>query len=173
MWLIGFIILVAIGLGIFLFVKSLPIVQTRFWGISLSDTKADIKFKKGPPEHEVEAHWVYSASSSSDTGRYVIKFKGENVHGIYYSGGDRLFGSEIQGIRANDPLSKVAELYGHPTRLCVFDDDLSRRYEYDEYNVFFGFDIDKLSYFGVYNSDLGMWLPCSDDRTSTATKESN
>lgn len=160
LWPLGLIALVAIGGGIFAYVESLPTVQTEFLGISLGDTKADVKFKKGAPGEETEDSWAYAFPSQTDGDIYVVDFKGDDVQSITYSGNDGFYGPRIQGIRPNERSAEIVERYGDPSRLCVSDDGLERRYEYDEYNVFFGFKTDKLDYFGVYRSDYGSVYRC-------------
>jgi hypothetical protein len=158
-WPLGLVSLVAIGVGVFAYLSSLPTAQTEFWGVSLGEKKEDITFRKGAPQGEEGNVWVYTGESGSGGTEhtYKIRFEGNEVASVelWGPGAKRWSSPSLLGIRLGDSTADVSQRLGEPSKIAHDFDGMIRTYEYDEYNVCIVFVADEAKVYGIYGDDHG------------------
>lgn len=146
------------GMGIFLYIKVLakPDVQTSFWDIHLSGSKASIRFIKGAPDQITTGNiWIYKSEILGAPEVYYLTFNQDRLRLVGYSGGDFSDGPSIQGIKKGSRLGEVTKRFGRPSTLSASTDNSIKLYSYENYNVFFVIEDDRVSTYGVYNPEYG------------------
>lgn len=159
------------GVGAFFYseYKDRPRIQEKFWDITLEDSKADIKFRKGEPRVVEEGLWTYKETgiASNDWAAYQVSFDGDKVWYVLCEG---FKCPKIQGMRFDYTLSKISARFGEPSRVAVSGDQLERIYSYDRYHVFFILKRDKVRAYGIFNPAVG-FLGYRKDKEESKTDE--
>ena len=146
------------GIGIFVYIKMYdkPEIQTSFWDINLSTSKSTIKFIKGPPNKvKDEDIWVYISEILGAPEAYFMRFSEDQLRFVGYLGGDLNGGPSIQGIKKESSLDDIIKFFGKPSHISESKDNLKRLYSYENYNVFFILEDNRVSVYGVYNPKYG------------------
>ena len=146
------------GIGIFVYIKKSdkPEIQTSFWDITLSSSKSSIKFIKGPPNKiEPEDIWIYISEIFGAPEAYYLRFNEDRLRLVGYLGGDLSGGPSIQGIKKGSRLDDILMFFGKPSHISESIDNLKKLYSYENYNVFFIIEDNRVSTYGVYNPKYG------------------
>jgi len=146
------------GIGIFVYIKKSdkPEIQTSFWDITLSSSKSSIKFIKGPPNKiEPGDIWVYISEIFGAPEAYYLRFNEDELRLVGYLGGDLSGGPSIHGIKKGSSLDDIILFFGKPSQLSESIDNLIKLYSYENYNVFFMIEDNRVSTYGVYNPKYG------------------
>jgi hypothetical protein len=145
-----------VGLGLYIHQRrvalseSKPIVQDRYWDITLGATKADVKFVKGKPTTEGDT-WVYNetpAPGYAEDTMYTIFFNADRVCGVLGQGA-RFEG--LQRITNYSTLDDLREKFGEPTEVRTSADNLRRWFLYGKYHLVFQMSMNKVEAVGVYD----------------------
>ncbi len=146
------------GIGILVYSKMSdePEIQTSFWDLNLSTGKSTIKFIKGPPNKvKDEDIWIYMSEIFGTPESYYIRFSEDQVRFIGYLGGDLSGGPSIQGIKKGNSLDDIKKVFGKPSHISASKENRKKLYSYENYNVFFIIEDNKVSIYGVYNPKYG------------------
>lgn len=146
-----------------------PIKRTELWGISLKDTFADVKFKKGEPPMVLDSQmWAYKYNEDKDD-FYIIRFKEGRVVGILYEG-DMLRAPDINGIGHYDTLSDIEKALGSPSYVSKTKDELGRAYSFEKFNLVVKFTQGKISALGIYDPAYGSFKFLGESAKESKTK---
>ena len=137
-----------------------PRAQTTLWDIPLASTKAAITFLKGDPTEVSHDHdeWIYKLPSKSyhkEESLYVIGFKDFKIRYIGFSSTDNFTSPDMQDIRIGDRCESVIATFGTPAYISHSEDGRKRILSFNEYNVFFHLQENKVSAYGIYDPRPG------------------
>lgn len=128
------------------------IAVTDFMGLKLSDTKADIKFKKGPSLHNSEALWAFRDKDGK--WETLVRFRNDKVRWIAYVG-DCTYCNNLNGLGVGTTYDRLLEKLGKPTFISTSNDGLKRLVSFAETNQFFQLAEGKVFGFGIYDPAIG------------------
>ncbi|MDF3822003.1 hypothetical protein P3G55_19010 [Leptospira sp. 96542] len=167
------ILLVAIwGYGIF---QEMPAVQEQFEGIKLNATPADVRFLKGEPlsKQSSKDHWVYDVGSSSanpESTVVVVQFRDDRIRYIaYLTDGRSNWTPALLGFSFGDAYDSVLEKLGPPSHISTSTDGLNRILSFEKFKVFFGFELGKITTYGIYDPTTGP-MKFANEAVPTVTK---
>ena len=146
------------SIGVFVYIKmsAKPEIQTSFWDINLTTRKSTIKFIKGPPNKVNDENiWVYISEIRGTPEVYFLKFNEDQLRFVGYLGGDLSGGPSIQGIEKGSSLDDILTFFGKPSHISESKDGFKKLYSYENYNVFFIIEDNRVSIFGVFNPKYG------------------
>jgi hypothetical protein len=146
------------GIGVFVYIKmsDKPEIQTSLWDTNLSTRKSTIKFIKGPPNKVIDENiWIYISEIHGTPEVYYLRFSEDQLRFVGYLGGDLSGGPSIQGIKKGSSLDDIIKFFGKPSHISESKDDFNKLYSYDNYNVFFIIEDDRVSIYGVFNPKYG------------------
>ena len=156
------------GIGVFVYSKMSdePDIQTSFWDLNLSNRKATIKFIKGPPSKVKDENiWIYISEIRGTPEVYYLSFSEDHLRIVGYLGGNLSGGPGIQGIKEGSSLDDIIKFFGKPSYISESKDDFKKMYSYENYNVFFIVEDNRVSIYGVFNPKYGpmkieyLWIP--------------
>lgn len=158
LWPIGVIVALAVVGGSITYLyqqyEDRPRKLNELWGISLTDTANDVKFKKGEPTTRLDNDlWVYRPYQTRE-GDYVVYFKNDRVRSIVYFG-PMYDGPSVHGVGHYDSPQELDEKLGPPSYVSRSKDELRRAYSYEKFNVVVHFESGKMSALGIYDSASG------------------
>ena len=135
-----------------------PQVQTEYWGLSLGSSKSDVKFLKGEPKEINEGNngesWEFA--DGADGSIFRVDFVDGSIARVMRIGRDGGFYRSIQGISPGySNLETILEKFGDPSNISISEDESSRIYNFDRYNLFFGLSKNKVNLLGIYDSRTG------------------
>jgi len=151
-------ITICASIGIFIYIKmsAKPEIQTSFWDVNLESRKPSIEFIKGPPiEVTDDGYWIYQSKVKGDAEIYFLKFMNEKLWVVGYLRGGLNGGPGIQGLKQGSSVDDIAKYFGEPSQVIEIKVNLSSLHLYEKYNVFFVVKRNKISFYGVYNSNIG------------------
>ncbi len=150
-------ILAGLGLYIYSQIQDRPAVQNTFWDIPLSSTKEDVIFLKGAPtKRDKDGRWIYRLKR--EFGResaFTIQFKENNIHYVACLGTDFLTSPHLQGMRVGSKYESMINKFGRPSFVSRSEDELERILSFENYNVFFWLEQNKVISYGMYNPRFG------------------
>ena len=126
-----------------------PAKITELWGISLNDSMADVKFKKGEPKERQDDNelWLYE-------GPYAVFFKNERVQSVAYFG-PMYNAPTLKGFNHYDTLQEIETKLGPPSYISRSKDELQRAYSFDKFNILVHFKQGEMSLIGIYDPNVG------------------
>lgn len=123
-----------------------------YQGLQVTDSKADVRFKKGEPTEISKAIWGYATDGQEwDT---VVLFSGEQIQAIFY-GGNCTYCNALNGISIGTSYDTVIEKLGQPTTVSVSKDGLSRYLSFKDTNMVVRMARGRVDAVGVYNPRVG------------------
>ena len=126
---------------------------TEFLGIKLTDTQADIKFKKGNPTDIEDVVWSYrDEQGSSDTS---FSFKEDNKLRIIFYTGNCSYCNRIFDLGIGTTFDAVIDKLGQPESIDTSEDFLMRLASFEKFNLIFQFAEGKVIGYGMYNPAFG------------------
>jgi hypothetical protein len=143
---------VAVGVFSYSSYEDRVVSVKDFMGIKLSDTKADIKFKKGISLSPDESLWAYKDSEGK--WETVVNFRGEKVRVIQYVG-ECSYCNYLNGLGIGTSYDRLVEKLGPPDFVSTSDDGLMRRVSFAKTNQFFQLAEGKVVGFGIYDTSAG------------------
>ena len=165
-WFGGIVLLAILALACFfgwMFRQDKKVTPfTSLGGISLDESQADVKFKRGVPEvtcTEDEdkdwALWAYPIAIDQpaiNNNAFIVTFKGGHVWSIWALGNiDAVGAPTLDGITKYTTLEAIKEKYGPESSMLPSDDGLSRVYSFKKYNLRVHFSKNQLDEYGIYN----------------------
>jgi hypothetical protein len=124
----------------------------NYMGIVLSDSAADIKFKKGEPKSTEGNAWTYvNASGDSE---WAVLFKGGEIRAVLYAG-DCGYCNSINGLGINSSYDEVIRKLGPPSYTSASEDQLMRLASFENLNCVFQFAEGKVIAMGMYAKKFG------------------
>ena len=141
------------SIGVFVYIKmsDKPEIQTSFWDINLTTRKPTIKFIKGPPNIVKDENiWVYISEIRGTPEVYYLGFSEDQLRFVGYLGGDLSGGPSIQGIEKGSSLDDILTFFGKPSHISESKDGFKKLYSYENYNVFFIIEDNRVSIYGVF-----------------------
>jgi|GEM_PF-3060197 len=134
--------------------RNRPKKLTELWGVSLTDTYSDVKFKKGEPTKCIENdNWFYKLNQTSE-GFYAIRFKNDRVRMITYVG-PMYNGPSIPGVGHYDSPQELDKKLGPPSYVSRSKDELRRIYSYEKFNIVAEFKHGEIWGLGIYDPANG------------------
>jgi len=138
---------------------------TEFLGIKLTDTQADIKFKKGNPTDVDDVVWSYR----DDQGTYEtsFSFKKDNKLRVVFYSGKCSYCNHIFDLGMDSTYDAVIEKLGQPENIDISEDSLMRVASFAKLNLLFQFAEGKVIGYGMYNPAFGpiTFKKASDEET--------
>ena len=146
------VIVILIGCSIFAYslYKDIARPINEFWNISLSDTKPDVKFKKGAPKTIDGSYWVYPYPEYKDNNKMVVKFESDRVVAVFFQG-SRFDAPDMAGFNIYSDLEDMVKKYGEPTEVSRSDDELKRIYSFKPYNIMVIFQKGEVNGVGIFS----------------------
>lgn len=160
LWPLGVVTALAVigGLITYGYIKfeERPKKLTEFWGVSLSDTVTDVKFKKGRTVDQVFPDFFahFPNGSSSDGATYFIKLNNDRVKAVLCSG-NTYYCASLHGVNTYDSLSDVEKKLGSPSFVSRTNDELTRAYSFEKFNIVVEFSEGKMQALGIYDPAMG------------------
>ena len=154
------VIAICASIGIFIAVKmsARPNIQTSFWETNLDSSRPTIEFIKGPPIAVTdEGYWIYTSKIRGGSEIYFLQFMDDELWLVGYLKGGLYGGPGIQGFKQGSRIDDIAEYFGKPSQMIDIKSNLSKLYLYDKYNVFFGVEGNKVSFYGAYSANKGQF----------------
>lgn len=149
--------------------ENRPKKLTELWGISLTDTAADVKFKKGEPTKRLDNDlWVYRPYQTME-GDYVVYFMNDRVRSVIYFG-PMYNGPNVQGVGHYDSLPALETKLGSPSYVSRAKDELRRAYSFEKFNIVVQFAEGKASALGIYDPAAGPFKFKDESDAATAPK---
>lgn len=146
------------GIGIFVYAKmsAKPEIQTSFWDVNLSTQKSTVKFIKGQPDKIKDGDiWIYISEILGAPEVYYMGFSRGRLRFIGYLGGELNRGPRIQGIKIGSRLDDIISFFGKPSHISESKDNPVKLYSYENYNVYFMMEDNRVSGYGIYNPEQG------------------
>jgi hypothetical protein len=158
LWPLAIIVGIGIVGGIIVYLydayEDRPTKITELWGISLSDSPADVKFKKGEPKERIDQDiWIYRPYETIE-GNYVVYFKNDRVRSVIYFGA-MYNAPTLKGFSHYDTPQDVETKLGPPFHISRTKDELRRAYSFDNFNVVVHFAHGEMSAIGIYDPNAG------------------
>lgn len=123
-----------------------------YQGLQVTDSKADVRFKKGEPTAVSEPIWAYAADDKTwDT---VIVFKGEVIRAIFYEG-TCTYCNALNGINIGTSYEAVIEKLGQPTMTSASKDGLYRLLSFKDTHMVLRMARGQVDAVGIYNPRVG------------------
>lgn len=164
LWPIGLIFsisLISIG-AYFLYQKyeKWPRTATGLWEVYLYQKKTDVKFKKGNPQNINDNLWTYEIDKY---GNYCYVLFGEDgemkdkVLRIFFYGDSfyKISNPFLEDVLKSSSYKDLEDKIGKPSSMSISEDELSRTYCYDNYNIAVEFQQDNLKGIGIYIPKYG------------------
>ena len=123
-----------------------------FLGLKLSDTKSDIKFKRGASLSQDESLWAYKDKEGN--WELVVRFRNEKVRMVEYVG-TCSYCNYLNGLGIGTSYDGLLEKLGEPTLVSTSDDGLMRLVSFSKTNQFFQLAEGKVIGFGIYDPSTG------------------
>jgi MFS family permease len=123
-----------------------------YQGLQVTDTKADVRFKKGEPTEISKAIWGYATDSQA--WETVVLFSGEQIRAIFY-GGNCTYCNTLNGISIGTSYDTVIEKLGQPNTVSTSKDGLSRYLSFKDTNMVVRMARGRVDAVGVYNPRVG------------------
>lgn len=134
--------------------ENRPKKLTELWGVSLNDTEADVKFKKGEPTKRYDDDiWAYRPYATIE-GDYVIYFKNSRVRAVIYFG-SMLNAPSVHGVGNYDSVHELEANLGPPSYVSRSKDEIRRAYSFDKFNIVVHFEKGNISALGINDPALG------------------
>lgn len=157
--LLGLVIIAVAGFYLVEAIQSAPSTQSTYWDIPLTARKADVRQLKGKPsktylsDDKSEEIWEYRIGQDEPV--YRLKFRNDEVRWIICSGVDQLGCPDIQDLNRNSDVNAVLGKFGKPSNAVSSIDALRQTISYEDYNVMFGLQENKVNVLGIYNPKYG------------------
>ena len=130
-----------------------PKILDSLWDISLSSTRDDILFIKGPPMNYEDKDYDKRMIYQDGGDHYTIRFTTDSkIWYIWFSRSPPKF-KFAPPLRLN--AVAVIEFLGDPSEIITSPDSFYRTYYYPKYHVFYEFFRNNKSSYGVYNPKYG------------------
>ncbi len=140
---------IAFGYSVY---ENRVVAVAEFMGLKLSDTRGDIKFKKGASLLQNESEWAYKDRDGN--WETVVKFRSEKVRMIQYVG-ICTYCNSLNGLGIGTNYERLIEKLGTPTFVSTSDDGLMRLVSFAKTNQFFQLAEGKVIGFGIYDPTGG------------------
>jgi len=123
-----------------------------YQGLLVTDSKPDVRFKKGEPTEISKEIWAYPSDAQAlDT---VVLFSGEQIRAIFY-GGTCTYCNTLNGMNIGTGYDTVIEKLGQPTTVSSSKDGLSRYLSFKDTNMVVRMARGRVDAVGVYNPRIG------------------
>jgi hypothetical protein len=163
-WGPGVVILVVCGLFVYDKISKMPKKQTTYMGVRLNDTVRDVKLKIGEPVRldspsNKNNYYLYYKYQFDDglPKHIVLGINGSNIYSIqcsdyltYYVSCNRLVGVSI-----GDNSDKIIATLGNKYVMIKSRDNINSYYYYNQFNVYYYLEKDKIKAMGIYDSKYG------------------
>lgn len=136
-----------------------------YMGLSLTDTLADVKFKKGLSQHKDESSWLYLDRENKFETQIILR--NSKVRAILYIG-ECTYCNSIFDLNIGDSYQKVVDKIGAPSHVSTSLDQLRRMASFEKTNLLFMFAEGRVTRMGVYDSTSG---PLEFDRDKERAEE--
>jgi hypothetical protein len=134
--------------------ENRPKKLTEYWGVSLGEAAADVKFKKGEPTNRIqETVWQYRPYQTIE-GDFIVAFRNERVRSILYYG-PRLNAPNVHGVGNYDSVSDLEKKLGPASFVSRSKDELTRIYSFEKFNIAVQFSKGEMEAVGIYDADTG------------------
>jgi hypothetical protein len=123
-----------------------PKLITEFFGLKLTDSLDDVKFKRGLSKSIKEDYWSYDLAEG---GMLTVKFKGSKITSLFFTG-DCSLCDNLNGVHMGSAYADVIERLGEPSFVSTSDDGLMRILSFKKTNQMFIFAEGKVIGHGIY-----------------------
>lgn len=151
-WLVSLICVISFGMwGKTIFDNRVTAV-TEFMGVKLTDTQADIKFKKGKAADESGGAWGFKDSE----GNYEtsVLFRESRVRAVQYLG-TCTYCNNVFGLGVGTTYERLVEKLGEPSHVDTSDDALMRITSFEKWNLVFHLAEGKVIGYGIFDKAAG------------------
>ncbi len=152
--IVGISTVIVVGYGVKYAVDNRVQPLTQFSGIKLTDTREDVKFKKGMPAEVSQNGEVWEYKDEGGNLLLRVSFRGEKLRIVFY-GGDCAYCDNFFGLGIGSAYDDVIAKLGQPSFTDTSPDSLMRISSYEKWNLIFYFTQGKVIGFGMYNPALG------------------
>lgn len=166
-WSAGCIALVCGGLYCYSKISNRPEKQIEYFGIKLSDSMNEVKFKKGEctetydVKDDHNTNWIYDLGSNDQNDEkynfYVVMWKNARIKAVDCSASylRNYFCGNINNVMIGNSTNEMTDKLGNDFEIASSKDNTKRCYSYKKLNSFYMLKEDTVFSMGIYNPEFG------------------